>query len=567
MGAEIHSIAEQTDVACRLRDGTLLRADVYRPSGPGRFPVLLCRTPYDKRHPRYVAIGRALAQRGYLAVVQDIRGRDASGGTWTWHMTEEGQTIEAADGYDACEWASGLPGSDGQVGTWGNSYPSWLIWRMASAQPPSLKAIFTSGFSARTLACTSGIFETGIRLRWQHHMAVSSRRRIGDTAFPQTVAEADHNWDRLLRGKWIWHVPLDEVPDELFGPDAAMQKQYWRDINQEFWALDRSYAEVTVPTATLTGWWDRLNQCAFHFCGMRQAGPAATRDTHRLVIGPWIHDVESKGDWVGPRDYGPEAKLYLPDELTRWYDLHLKGITPADDAPVRLFLLNENRWSQHESWPPPGTVERPLFLGANGAANTPDGGGQLLADPGSSGSDTYLYDPRDPVLSLVEPDGQAAACDQRPLRRRRDILVYQTPPLREDMVLAGPVSCTLWISSDAPDTDFVARLIEVGADGVAVNISHGILRCRYRDGFDTEHLLEPGTPTEITISMLPVGIRFKPGSRLRLDITSSDFPTFDRNHNTGRPFHSDAELRLARQVLLHGGSHPSRLVLPVLADA
>jgi putative CocE/NonD family hydrolase len=559
-----------SDVECRLRDGTVLRADVYRPSGTGRNPVLLCRTPYDKRHPRYVAIAAELARRGYVAVVQDIRGRDASEGSWVWHMTEAGQEVEARDGYDACEWAAGLPGSDGQVGTWGNSYPSWLIWRMASAQPPSLRAIFTSGFSARTLACTNGIFETGIRLRWQHHMAVSSRRRTGDSAFPQTVAEADHNWDRLLRGKWVWHLPLDEVPDELFGPDAAMQKQYWRDINREFWALDRTYERVDVPVCTLTGWWDRLSQCSYHYPGMKQRGPAAHRNQHRLVIGPWIHDVESRSDWTGPRDYGSGSRLYLPDQLTRWYDHHLKGIDNglAAEAPVRLFLLNENRWSEWQDWPPAGMQPTPLFLGGGGNANTPDGDGTLQRNAGAAVvTDGYVYDPRDPVLSLVEPDGQAAACDQRPLRQRRDILVYQTGPLPQDVVLAGPVSCILWIASDAPDTDFVVRLIEVGTDGLAVNISHGILRCRYRDGYDREAMLERGVPTEITIAMLPVGIRFRKNSRIRLDITSSDFPTFDRNHNTGLPFYSDRELRPARQTILHGGDHPSRIVLPLLPDA
>jgi putative CocE/NonD family hydrolase len=552
-----------------MRDGTVLRADVYRPAGPGRFPILLCRTPYDKRHPRYVTIAAALAQRGYVAVVQDIRGRHASDGRWTWHMSPEGQAVEADDGYDTCEWAADLPGSDGQVGTWGNSYPSFMIWRMASAQPPSLKAIFTSGFSARTLDCTSGIFETGIRLRWQHQMAVSSRRKAGDHAYPQTEAEAAHNWDQLLRGKWTWHVPLSEVPDELFGPDAQMQRQYWRDIGKELWALDRDYPRVTIPTATLTGWWDRLSHSASHFSGMRERGRAANRDAHRLVIGPWVHDIELRGDWIAPRDQGPGARLFLPDELTRWYDLRLKGIAPEDDAPVRLYLINDGRWTQHDSWPPAGMVETPLFLSSDGRANTPAGDGHLSGAPAVGGSDSYVYDPADPVLSLVGPDGQAVACDQAPLRGREDILVYQTKPLEADLVLAGPLSCVLWIASDAPDTDFVVRLNEVGADGLVINISHGILRCRYRntDGSGREELLEPGTPTEVTVRMLPVGIRFKAGSRLRIDVTSSDFPTFDRNHNTGRPFEDDRELRIARQTVLYGESHPSRIVLPVLADA
>jgi putative CocE/NonD family hydrolase len=560
----------ERNAECRLRDGVILRADIFRPAAPGRFPVLLCRTPYDKTHPRYRRIAEALAQRGYIAVIQDIRGRDSSDGIWEWHLTEEGQAVESRDGYDACEWAARLDGADGQVGTWGNSYPSWLIWRMAIANPPSLKAIFTSGFSARTLDCTNGIFETGIRLRWQHHMAVSSRRRAGDTAYPQTPAEALHHWDQLLRGKWVWHLPLNDVPDMLYGPDASKQRQYWADVNKEFWALDRDYNKVTVPTMTLTGWWDRLNQCAFHQPGMEANGPQATRGQHRLVIGPWIHDVEGQPNWHGPRDYGPESHCDLVGEMLLWYDFHLKGRDTglADEAPVRLRLINDNDWTYWSTWPPQGIEETSFFLRSDGSANTPDGNGTLGADaPGDEPADHFVYDPADPVPSLVDPDGQAAACDQRPLKDRTDILVFQTPPLERDLVLAGPAHAELWIASDAPDTDFVVRLIEVGADGLAVNLSHGILRCRYREGYDREVMLSPGEPTRIVVKLLPIGIRFEAGSRLRVDITSSDFPTFDRNHNTGKTFHNDTELRVARQTLFHDADRPSRLVLPVLPDA
>jgi len=188
-------------------------------------------------------------------------------------------------------------------------------------------------------------------------------------------------------------------------------------------------------------------------------------------------------------------------------------------------------------------------------------------DPGVEPPDYFTYDPADPVMSLVGPDGQAAACDQRPLAARSDILVYQTPPLEENVLLVGPVWCHLWAASDGVDTDFVARLIEVGADGLAVNISQGILRARYREGYDRETPLVLGEPAEFTIRMMPVGIRLKRGSRLRLDVTSSDFPTFDRNHNTGKPFHADRELRVARQTVLHREEYPSRIMLPLLDSA
>lgn len=562
-------VTVETDAGCRLRDGVVLRANIYRPAEPGPHPVLLCRTPYDKLHPRYVRIAEELALRGYVAVVQDIRGRGASGGDWAWHMIPEGQLAESRDGYDSCEWAAALPGADGQVGTWGNSYPSWLIWRMAAARPPSLKAIFTSGFSVDTLECTHGVFETGIRLRWQHGMAVSSRARSGDVAYPSTVDEANHYWDRVLRGKWLWHLPLDDVPDALFGPTAAMQRDYWRNIAGEHWALDAVHPLVEVPTCTLTGWWDRLNGAAGHYPGMVANGPAGTRSQHRLIIGPWVHDVEAKGGWTGPRSYDTAAELDLVDVLCRWYDHHLKGQgTDIDgEGPVRLFVLNDNRWANVPNWPPPGVEHRPLFLRGGGDANTPDGDGALEFDaPGSEPCDRFVYNPADPVMSLVEPDGQASACDQRPLAARRDILVYQTGPLDQDLLLAGPIELFLHAASDCPDTDFVARLIEVGEDGLAINIAQGFIRARYREGFDREVMLSADEPVELKIDLSPVGIRFRRGSRIRLDVTSSDFPTFDRNHNTGAPFSSDRELRIARQTVLHDTEHPSRLVLPVVVD-
>lgn len=551
-----------------MRDGTRLLADVYRPAGDGPWPVLLCRTPYGKSHQRYTNLARRLCSEDYLVVVQDVRGRNASGGDWVWHLSPDAGPSEAEDGYESCEWAARLPGADGQVGTFGNSYPSWFTWHMAGAQPPALKAIASSGFSTRVLDCTFGVFETGIRLRWQHMMAVSSRRRTGDTDFPATVEESHHRWDALLRGRWLWHLPLDDVPDSLFGPDAAKQRQYWQDIARELWALDALHPQVTVPTLTLTGWWDRLSTCVAHFVGMRENGPVATRDTHRLVIGPWLHDIEGREDWAGPRDYGPEARLDLVAELRRFYDHHLKGLDTGitHEPPVRLYLANDTAWSSWSNWPPPEAAWHQLLLGSGGQANTPAGNGVLDRQAGQDGSDSYTYDPADPVPSLVGADGQAAACDQRPLHTRQDILVYQTPALDGTLTVIGRPECVLWVAVDTPDTDIVARLVEVGPDGTAFNLCQALLRLRYREGFDREVAMVAGRATEVTLSLPPVGIRLCPGSRLRLDITSSDFPSFDRNHNTGAPFHSDAALRPARVTLLHGPAHPSRLVLPVIAD-
>lgn len=549
-----------------MRDDTILRADIYRPSVLGTYPVLLCRTPYDKSNARYVNMASSLARRGYIAVIQDIRGRWKSDGSWSWHLSFEGAAVEQHDGYDSCEWASHLKGSDGQVGTFGNSYPSWLIWQMAAARPPSLKAVFTSGFPVNTLDCTRGVFETGVRLRWHHRMAVSTRKKIGDRAYPQTEIEALHHWDHLTRGKYIWQIPLEDLPDELFGPDTELLHGYWRGINTEYWALHRLHEKVEVPTCTLTGWWDRLSSAVDHFTGMRMRGPARFRDQHRLIIGPWTHDIEATQPPL-PRDYGTKALLDLPDLIQRWYDHHLKGIDNGldEEPPVKFFVLNDNSWHFETNWPPPNVVATNFYLGSEGRANTPVGDGYLTRNlPTETKADHFDYDPRNPVLSLVGPSGQAMACDQSPLLERQDILVYQTKILSEDLVFAGPVSCVLFIESDAPDTDFFAKLIEVGPDNLAINIAQGMLRSKYRSHYGQEEMLSAGEVVELRFELMIVGIKFSAGSRIRLDVTSSDFPTFDRNHNTGRPFYSDDELRVAHQKVWHGSNRSSRLILPLV---
>lgn len=562
-----YDITVTPDVPVQMRDGTLLRADVYRPVGAGRVPVTLCRTPYDKHRAKDVRVAQALARAGYISVVLDIRGRNASDGRWTWHLAAKGSTIESSDGYDSCEWAAGLDGSNGRVGGWGNSYPAWLAWRMAGAQPPSLRTIFASGFPVHTTDCMDGIFQPGIYLRFLYQMAVSERHHHGDTGYPATVADANYVWDRIERGKWLWHTPFDDLPDDLFGAPARMLKDYFRAISHDFWALDAIHGSVAVPTSTLTGWWDRLSGTVDHFSSMRQRGPQRTRAAHRLTIGPWVHDVTGQGDWVGPRDYGVGTTIQYESVLQRWFDHHLREIDTGigRERPVRLYILNEG-WRYADTWPPAGVAPRSLYLRSGGRANTPAGDGRLSADePGREQPDHFTYDPVDPVMSLADgDDGQVSAADQKPLYRRRDILVYQTDLLADDIVVVGNVECRLWVSSDCPDTDFVARLIEVGADGLAMNLTQGIMRTRYRLGFEQEVMLERGEPTLLTIKMLAAGIRFRRGTRIRLDVTSSDFPLYDRNHNTGQPFFSDRALRVAHQVVYHDPEHRSELVLPVV---
>lgn len=561
------SITVQENVAAEMRDGTVLRADVYRPTRPGRYPVLLCRTPYNKRRDANVETGHVLASRGYIAVVQDIRGRFASDGEFFLGFLDNSECLDAQDGYDAVEWAASLPGSDGQVGTWGHSYPGWAIWRLAPTQPPHLKAAFPSGMSARLLDLTFGVFETGRRLQWMHRMAADARRRVGDKSGTQSDEEAEDHWVNVHRGKWIWFTPLDDIPDYVFSTLAPALKRYYREQNKEAWAFDRIHSKVNIPTCQVTGWYDRLIGTIDNYTGMVKNGPKALRSEHRLIIGPWPHSNVAYTRRQGPLDFGPEADAKYADLLTRWFDYRLKGMDTGigSEMPVKLFVMGENRWRFEHEWPLARTRYVEFFLHSKGAANTVWGDGTLsTAEPSAEKPDKYDYDPRDPVMSLMAPDAQAAPCDQSPLNSRADILVYQTPPLTEEIEVTGPVVLKLWAASSAPDTDFTAKLIDVHPDGLAVNLCYGIMRAQYRDGYDAPSLIEPGVPYEYTIKLMPTGILFRRGHRIRLDIASSDFPNFDRNHNTGNDFWSDTEMQVAHQTVFHDRERPSRLVLPVI---
>ena len=566
-GSENLSVTVRQNVPADMRDGTVLRADVYSPSRPGSYPVLLCRTPYDKARNGYIRTARELAACGYIAVVQDIRGRYASDGEYFWQFQDNAQTFDAADGYDTVEWAATLPGSDRQVGTWGHSYPSWCIWRLAATQPPHLKALFASGMSARLLDLNFGVFETGRRLQWTHKMAVDARRRAGEQFGPRTADEADVQWHEVERAKWIWYLPLDSIPDHVFSTLTPLLKTYLREQDKEFWAFDKIHRLVNVPTCQLTGWYDRLIGTIDNFMGMVKEGPASLRGQHRLIIGPWGHNNERLIRDQGPLDFGPDADTTYSEEVARWYNYRFKGIDNGFESqpPVKLFVMGENRWRFENEWPLARTQYTEFFLHSGDSANAGWGNGAIsTAEPGSEKPDEYIYDPRDPVMSMMGIDAQASPRDQAPLNGRQDILVYQTPPLQEEIEVTGPVILKLWAASSAPDTDFTAKLVDVHPNGLAVNLTYGIMRARYRDGYDKPTLIEPGRPYEYTIRLNPTSILFQRGHRIRLDVSSSDFPNFDRNHNTGADFWSDTELRIAHQQVFHDSARPSRLILPVI---
>lgn len=563
------TIIVEREVSATMRDGVVLRADIYRPDNDRPLPVLLCRTPYHKRSDRHVRDARAMAKRGYIVVVQDVRGRYSSDGNYAWMFGD--QYGEAEDGYDTVEWVATLAGSTGKVGTFGLSYDAWLQWELARLRPPHLAAMVPVGIGPRLLDLNYGIFETGRRLRWCYGMAADFRRRDGLPIGPHTREEANDHWNQMEREKWCWFLPFDELPlDEICYGLADQLRAYLHNQNVEYWHFPAAHSEVDVPVLGITGWYDRLIGVIDHFTGMCANGRSEqTRHNQKLIIGPWGHTTDFTRQ-VGVMDFGEAATLSYYDLLQRWFDHWLKGIETGImvEPPVCRFVMGANVWRTESTWPPPQTEYQDYYFHSNGAANSPLGDGSLsVIAPADEPPDSYHYDPRDPVMSLCAPDMQDAPCDQRPLDARRDVLVYMTEPLTEAVEVTGHVVVKLWAASTASDTDFTAKLVDVHPNGFAVALCYGIVRAQYRESYTEPTLITPWQVYEYIIALRATGNLFKAGHRIRIDISSSNFPFFDRNHNTGKPFHADAELIAATQTIYHSTQYPSRVILPIILEA
>ena len=445
---------------CITSDGTILRADVYYQSDSEPQPVLVCRTPYNKLLPRYQEHAMEIANGGYTAVVQDMRGRYASDGEYFWMWRDKHETADIQDGYDTIEWAANLPQSDGRVGTWGHSNASWATWMTLHSNPPSLTAALASGISMNMLDITFGVWETGRRLEWTYMMAADVRRREERTDGPLTPEEATFRWNAVERSKYIWWLPLAEIPEHVFAGLTEQYQTFLRNTRQDFMRFDEAHPRVEVPMMQITGWWDRLIGTIDNYEGLITDGDQDLRTQHRLIVGPWGHDATNYSRNVGPIDYGPEAETTYADLIIRWYDYAMKGIDNGtdDEKPVQLFILNRNEWIGADAWPLPETEYTDLYLSSSGAANTANGDRVLAFEPKpGAASDEFDYDPRDPVMSLMHQNSQSIPIDQAPNDHRQDILVYETEPMTADLDVIGPVHLKLWAATDAPETDFAVK--------------------------------------------------------------------------------------------------------------
>ncbi len=553
-------IIVEENVRVPMRDGIALSTNIFRPDAPGKFPAIVNRTPYGKSKgglERYV-------RAGYVVLSQDARGRYESEGEYVLYTDESNH--DAEDGYDTVEWAAVQPWCDGQVGTWGTSYPAYMQWQLAALRPPHLRCLCACSIPPEnTEVDWWGAFKPARRIKWWLSTIAPDLRRRAGWPPPHTTAEAREIFDKLEGATWMGFLPWLEFPKHLPPPLDRYAEDWLKHPNRKCWRFAEKHAEIEVPNLDFSGWYDH---CAsmMHLAGMQEnARSELARTQTKLVLGPWNHGGAGQRK-IGEIDFGPAAQLDLDDLKIRWFDHWLKGIAnDVEQWPAcRYFVMGSGKWKSAPTWPPPDKPQREYYIGSDGTANPVDKSGTLSTQsPAAPGSDTYTYDPRDPVPTLWTPAFFTVPPDRRRLEYRSDILHYRSEPLTEEVEIVGYPEFVLYASSSASDTDFFVRLVDEDPEGMALEVCYGMVRARHRNSLDEEELLTPGEVTEFRIKLGATANRFLKGHRLRVEITSSDFPNHDRNHNTGRNDLADTELVPAQQTIVHSPQHPSRLIVGV----
>lgn len=550
-----YRVSVERDVMVFMRDGVLLATDVYHPVGLDKSPVILVRTPYGK-HVEGMGgllndtIVKIFAGHGYTVVVQDCRGRYHSEGEFYPFINE------SADGHDAAAWAAAQPWSSGRLGSWGGSYFGYTQWTMAD-NDSALAAMIPVVTSAE-ITCTmyeGGCLNLANILSWSTLNAGDGRGEVTE--------------DEIRRG--FSHLPLLTADDEVVGSNVNFYDDVVTYQSPEVMApvsyRDR-YQNVSAPVYSIAGWYDLFQKYQIEdFKSLREQGMEPARSMSRIVIGPWGHGVFSRPPVKFPG--GGIIKLGQVDRIMDFFGEMLRGENNGvEDWPVySVYVMGKNEWTGFDEWPPPGVRPVEYYLHSGGRANTRTGDGKLDTTlPGQESADDFVYDPADPAPTTGGPllGADLGPKDQKEVEGRDDVLVYTSEPLTSPLLLLGPVSMTLFASSNAPDTDFTAKLCDVFPNGLSVNITDGVIRARFRNG-DYHHpeLIEPGRTYEYVIDLWHTAYQFQPGHRIRVQVSSSNFPRFDRNLNTGADIAAGLDMRSAAQAVYHEGETASRLTLPV----
>ena len=559
---EPYEVAIENNVTMKTRDGIALGADIYRPKAEGKFPVLLERTPYDKFRMTYAGtgFGAKAAAQGYVYIIQDCRGRFTSEGEWYPFK------YESQDGYDAVEWAAGLPYANGKVGLVGMSYVGVTQMLTAIASPPHLAGIMpviTGSNYHENWTYQGGALAQSFDQGWTTYFAV-------DTLYRHAAKDAARVREDMVLPLGDYPVLLQSVPSGLadYYLDWLAHPRY--DDYWKQWSIEEHFSEIKVPGFHVAAWYDLFQDGSLkNYLGIKaQGGSEAARNNQRLLVIAGGHaGLKPK---IGDIDFGKDSVPDLVALTFRWYDYVLKGIDNglSREKPVKIFVMGKNTWREEDSWPLAHTKQTRYYLHSAGKANTVGGDGTLSTTPPvSEAPDMYVYDPADPVPTRGGPvpfHESAGPVDQRPTENREDVLVYTTPAFSQDTELTGPVTLELYVSSSAVDTDFTGKLIDVWPDGRAENLLDGILRARYRESMEKAEFMNPGGIYKVTINLWSTSNVFLAGHKLRMEVSSSNFPRFDRNLNTGEDPENGKRMVKATNRVYHDRDHPSALVVPIV---
>jgi len=546
--AEARFIFEE-DVSIPMRDGTNLSANIARPKEEGQYPVVLMRTPYGKPDKKNGDMKR-YAEAGYVMVVQDCRGRGDSEGAW------DPFAYDVQDGLDTQAWVGKQPWCNGHIGTAGGSYVGWTQWASAPGASPMLTCAVPVVPFAETfpdLAYYGGAFQLALLMGW-------------GTA----VGGVDLQPDPLQAA--FRHLPLQTYGDQFEKPIPYLNDWVKHPTYDDYWkqrGIDGRYDEVRIPILNIGGWYDIFSKPVIDTVTQvrEKSDSPVARENQRVIVGPWTHGVGRQE--VGDLDFGPEARRDIGDLQFQWFEYWLKNQeTGVQDWPAyQLFIMGENRWRGEQEWPLARTRYTPMYLRGGGKANGSGGDGALsLEHAGEEPADVFTYDPANPVPTTGNNlvGAKAGPYDQSEVEKRNDVLVYTGTALAEDLEVTGPVKMVLYAASTAPDTDFTAKLVDVHPDGRAFNLCDGIIRARCRKGGNAAEPLVPGAVEQYAIDLWVTSNLFKAGHSVRVEVSSSNFPRFDRNPNSGLPFGTDTELHTADQTVYHTAQYPSHILLPVI---
>ena len=554
-----------------MRDGVNLSADIWLPAssqGDGPWPALLLRTIYDNQEPRYMGWTRKFIERGYAVVVQDCRGRGDSGGEWDPYV------CELNDGYDTHEWVGQQSWCDGNVGTFGLSYPGFTQTLPASLRSKYLKA------DAPIASQQDNYGHHRVNGVIHHSVSLTFLNMLGHSMQSESLKHYDQQ-------EFFKTLPIDTAMEVVTRTHPYYKGVIDHEQYDDWWdsySLRNKYSEMAVPSLFITGWFDSLSHENFKlFNGWTtQARTEDARKKTKLIVGPWSHQVSPWGrEPMGEngeyqdRTFGRQGLWDIVDMHTHWYDQRLKGIDTGidDEPPIKLFVMGQNEWRYENEWPLARTEWTKYYL--HGTGDSAGTGGWLSTDLAAidETADRFTYDPADPVPSWGAQYQSLDLCgprDRTAIEQRADVLTFTSAVLTQAVEVTGPVTATIWASSDALDTDFTAALVDVepaaedGEEGRPIILCEGIVRARFRNGTDNPEMMAPGEIYEFDIDMWDTSNLFEEGHRIRVEISSSNFPRYNRNLNSGNPIATDTEITGANQQVYHDSLHPSHITLPVI---